>query len=119
MPEEFKPEASVDFESWIQEAAPPNGNGGPSHVQPPPEQDRPADPPRPPVIPGPASHNSAPHGGDPLMQLEAVSRDLPLIYRELGDMNASLMRAQLTSGITLGAMLLLAVLVWKIAQPKT
>lgn len=118
MPEEFKPSASVDFESWIQEAEPPNGNGaGPSHVQPPPEQDRPADPPRPPVR-AQTPRNSAPHGGDPILQLEQVAVNIPLIYRELGDMNASIKAAQLTGGLTLGAMLLLAVLVYKLSQGK-
>lgn len=115
MPDEFKPEASVDFEGWIQSAEPPNGNSNGAHPQPPPEQDRPADPPRPPVH---AVRNSAPHGGDPILQLEALARDLPLIYRELGDMNASLMRAQLTGALTLGAMLLLAILVYKLSESK-
>lgn len=115
MPDEFKPEASVDFESWITEAAPPNGNGGgPTNIQPPPEQDRPADPPRPPVNPQ-AARNSAPRGGDPILQLQDVAINIPLIYRELGDINAGLMRAQVTNALTLGSMLLLAVVVWKLS----
>lgn len=112
MAEEFTPEASADFEAWVaQQAEAVNGNG--AHVGPP--------PPEQPVGPTPAParaqpRTSAPHAGDPFAQLEAVARDLPLIYRELGDMNATLMRAQLTAGLTLGAMLLLAVIVWKVAQ---
>lgn len=115
MPDEFKPEASVDFEQWVESAAPPNGSSNGATPQPPPEQDRPADPPRPPVA---QARNSAPHGGDPILQLEAVSRDLPLIYRELGEINAGLMRAQLTNALTLGGMLLLAILVYKLSTAK-
>lgn len=115
MAEEFTPEASADFEAWVaQQAEAVNGNG--AHVGPP--------PPEPPAQTAPpvraqAQRTSAPHAGDPFAQLEAVARDLPLIYRELGDINSSLMRAQLTTALTLGSMLLLAVLVWKLSQVKT
>jgi hypothetical protein len=115
MPDEFKPEASVDFEQWVESAAPPNGSANGAAPQPPPEQDRPADPPRPPIA---QARNSAPHGGDPILQLETVATNIPLIYSELGDINAGLMRAQLTNALTLGGMLLLAILVYKFSHDK-
>lgn len=109
MAEEFNG-PSTDFEAWVGEKAAEAVNGDGPHFQPPPEP-TPETPP-----PARAVRNSSPHGGDPLLQLEALARDLPLLYREMGDINASLMKVQLTSVLTIGSMFLLAVLVYKLAN---
>lgn len=111
MPDEFTPEATSDFEAFVERAAAEhsNGNNAPP-PQPPPAQDQLADPPRPPVG---APRTSAPHAGDPFAQLEAVARDLPLMYRELGDLNVALARMQITVILGLGAAVLLAVFLYK------
>lgn len=117
MAEEFTPDASVDFESLAAMAAAEasvNGNGDTPHFTPPPDSP-PAAAQAPPIRPHTPPPTRAPHGGDPFAQLEAVARDLPLIYRELGDINAGIMRVQLTSLLAIGSALLLAVLVWKLS----
>jgi hypothetical protein len=110
MADEFTPEASVDFEA-LAESGLLGGNGDGPHLQPPPA---PApEPTRPPIG---APRQSAPNGGDPFAQLEGLARDLPLMYRELGDVNAALARLQVTMLAGLGAAVLLAIVFWKLAD---
>lgn len=107
MADEFTPEASVDFETL---AAAATGNGGAAHVNgsaPPPLQTQ--------AIPQ-SPRTAAPHGGDPFAQLEAVSRDLPLIYRELGDINALIARTQVMVLLGIGISLAFALLIWRVSH---
>lgn len=109
MPDEFTPEASVDFEALAGMAAAATGtNGDGPHFAPPPQQ---APPTPPPVRP-----RKATAALDPFEALAQISGDQSLMYRELGDINAKLAIIQLQTILAFGAALLLAVLVWKFAK---
>lgn len=124
MPDEFTPEASVDFEALAAAAAAEyaaNGNGDGPHYTPPPEP-----PPvqAPPIRPIHADANrpaqSGPSlGADPFKLLEELHGSQGLMFRELGDLNSKISMLQLQTIVAFGSALLLAVLVWKLARPAT
>jgi hypothetical protein len=111
MPDEFRPEASVDFEAiaaMAEAAAAGNGNGVP-HFTPPPET--PQTPPTRPSLP------QTPSGPlDPLQTLEKIAGDQGLMFHELADIEMKLKQLQLQTVLAFGTALLLAVLVWKFAR---
>lgn len=123
MPDEFIPEASVDFEAIAAMAAAElaaNGNGDGPHYTPPPPA---AEPERPPIRPrAHADTNKPPASGpslglDPFQALEKIVGDQSLMFRELGDINAKLAVLQLQTIVAFGTALLLAALVWRFAHP--
>lgn len=120
MPDEFTPEASVDFEALAAAAAAEYSNGDGPHYAPPPE---PPPAQAPPIRPLHADTNRPPRSGpstgqDPFQLLEELHGSTGLIFRELGDLNAKLSILQLQTIVAFGSALLLAVLVWKLARPS-
>jgi hypothetical protein len=121
MPDEFRPEASVDFEALAAFAAAEvaaNGNGDGPHYTPPPEQ---AAPQAPPIRQAHADTNRPPQSGpslgmDPFQALEKIVGDQGLMFRELGEINAKLGSIQLQTVVAFGAALLLAAMAWKLAK---
>lgn len=111
--DEFRPEASVDFEALAQAAAAAMTNGDGPHYTPPPET--PAETP-PPIrrVAAPAAGPSL--GLDPFKALEQIVGDQQLMFRELGDIDAKLSQLQLQTILMFGGALLLAVLAYKLAK---
>ena len=121
MPDEFRPEASVDFEAIAAMAAAEAGNGNGPHFTPPPEQPSPAAPPiRPRAAAAPTMPSPAPSGPslglDPFQALERIVGEQSLERIEIAELNRKLSQLQLLNVLMAGSALLLAVIIWKIAQ---
>ena len=111
MPEEFTPEASVDFEA-LAAAAAGAANGNVPRYAPPPEP-----PAQPPPSPRPrAAPALAPTVGDPFQTLAKIAGDQELVFHEFGALNARMRILQLETALAFGAALLLAVMAWKFAN---
>ena len=109
MPDEFVPNASVDFEALAMEAAA-AVNGDAPHFTPPPDPpERPAPPIRPRTQPARAKE-------DPFAAIDQLLGEQSLMFRELGDINSKLSTLQLQTILMFGSAMLLAVLVWKFAR---
>lgn len=107
MPEEFTPNASVDFEAIAAEAAATVNGDGPHYAPPP-------DPPEAPARPRAPRPSRA--SEDPFAAIDTLVGEQSLMFRELGDINAKLSTLQLQTILMFGSALLLAVVVWKFAR---
>ena len=121
MADEFRPEASVDFEAIAAMAAAEAGNGNGPHFTPPPEQAPPTAPPiRPRAAAAPTAPTPAPSGPslglDPFQALERIVGEQSLERMEIAELNRKLSQLQLFSLLAAGSALLLAIVIWKIAQ---